>query len=543
MPKKSPIKIELLAPAKNLEIGIAAINSGADAVYISPEKFGARENAGNSIHDIAKLVSYAHKFYVRVYAALNTIFHDKELKEVERLINQLYEIGVDALIIQDVGLLELDLPDIPFFASTQMNNDTSLKVRFLEQIGFKRAILARELTLSEIKDIHTKTTIELECFIHGALCVSYSGQCYLSYAIGGRSGNRGNCAQPCRRQYSLCDSNKKTIIKNRYLLSLRDLNRSNYLKELINAGITSFKIEGRLKDMAYVTNIVSYYRIKLDEILDDKNFIKSSSGKTEFNFVPNPYKTFNRGYTDYGLVEVKNKLANLNTPKSIGEQIGTVIGVNKDSFAISQSNDLHNGDGLCFFDSDKNLRGTIINQIQNNIIYPDKIHYIKKNTVIYRNYDRVFIKQIEQSSTKRHIIINLTLSESADGFRLEAQDEDGNIADFSISIKKKIAEKKESVYESIRKQLLKLGDTIFICSKLDIHLNVKKIEPAAESGLDMNGKLVMITKYCIKRELNLCEKDLLKEGITEPIYLIDNDNRYYLLKFNCEICKMEIYFS
>ncbi|MBI4652457.1 U32 family peptidase [Candidatus Desantisbacteria bacterium] len=570
-------KIELLAPAKNTETGIAAINSGADAVYISAEQFGARENAGNSINDIAKLVSYAHKFYARVYVTLNTILFDDELNQALLLIKNLYEAGVDALIIQDVGLLELDLPPIPLFASTQMNMDTIEKVLFLEKTGFQRVILPRELTLREIKEIRAKTKIDLECFVHGALCVSESGRCYLSYAIGKRSGNRGRCAQPCRRKYHLRDTSGKILVKNKYLLSLHDLNRSEYLDELIDAGITSFKIEGRLKDLAYVVNIIGFYRMKLDKILENKKMLKSSSGKTFFNFTPEPYKTFNRSYTDYGLCGKKGDLASINTPKSTGEQIGTVKGIDKNFFIISSGRALENGDGICFFDSAKNLKGTTINKVQNNLIYPDKMNYIEKGTIIYRNLDRLFIKQLEKIPCHRRISISLNFNMRSDGFNLEALDEDENKADYSILCEKKIAENKSFTLETIEKQLLKLGETIFTCKKVNINLdkmyfipvsilnnlrrgvinnlmelrnknfplktaeiikntipyplktinylgnvlnkkaenfyarhNASVIEPAAESGLDMNGRMVMISKYCIRQELGLCVRQIYK---------------------------------
>jgi len=272
-------KVELLAPAKDLESGIIAINAGADAVYIGATRFGARQAVGNSIGDIEKLAAYSHKYWARVYAAVNTLLYDSELDAAVQLCHQLYNAGVDAIIIQDMGLLESSLPPIPLFASTQMHNHTLERVSFLEQVGIQRVILARELSLQEIREIRNATSIELETFIHGALCVSYSGQCALSYAIGGRSGNRGQCAQPCRRRYSLVDGNNNTLVQDSHLLSLKDLNLTEYLRDLIEAGICSFKIEGRLKDQAYVKNIVAHYRQRLDEILPDLDLQASSSGR------------------------------------------------------------------------------------------------------------------------------------------------------------------------------------------------------------------------------------------------------------------------
>jgi len=596
-------KIELLAPAKNAEIGIAAINCGADAVYIAAKKFGAREDAGNLLHDIKKLIHHAHKYYGRVYIALNTILRNDELDEALEIINDVYSIGADGLIIQDVGLLELDLPPIPLIASTQMNNDSLEKILFLENIGFKRVILPRELTLAQIKEMRAKTTIEFECFIHGSLCVSYSGQCYLSYAIGGRSANRGACAQPCRHSYCLLDEQGEFLAKNKYLLSLKDLNRADHLKGLIDAGVTSFKIEGRLKDMAYVANITSFYRKKLDALIDNKSIFKSSSGEAFFDFTPDPYKTFNRGFTDYGLDGKKENLAALYTPKSLGEKIGTVAKVGKDFFTLSTEHDLKNSDGICFFDHSQVLRGTLINKVQNDKIYPDKLYYLEKDTVIYRNYDRTFAKVLEKTPCRRKIGITFLLEESPLGLKLGARDEDGNIGTFVMPVEKTKAEKKELAASGIKKQLSRLNDTIFYCKNIidkckDVYFipfstlnqlrrgaidnllvereknqpkatgavikndtpypiknitylgnclnsktesfyarhGAKVTELAAENGVDMSNRRVMITKYCVKKELGLCGKE------TGALYLVDEEKRKLLLKFNCKECVMEIYF-
>ncbi len=600
---KTALDIELLAPAKNAEIGIAAINCGADAVYIGAEKFGARENASNSLSDIERLISHAHKFYARVYVALNTILHDNELEEALKLINDIYSIGADGLIIQDTGLLELNLPPIPLVASTQMNNDSFEKILFLEKIGFSRVILPREMTLNEIQEIKNKTSIELECFIHGALCVSYSGQCYLSYGIGGRSSNRGKCAQPCRRIYSLADEGGKILAKDRHLLSLKDLNRSGYLKELINAGVKSFKIEGRLKDLPYVVNTVSFYRKKLDELIDGKKIIKASSGKTSFNFTPTPYKTFNRAFTDFCIGNKFENMASIHTPKSLGEKIGTVKEIKNDYFVLSSKHDLKNGDGICFFDSNQILRGSTINKAEGEKIYPDKIHYLEEKMVIYRNHDRLFVKTLERSPYKRKIDVSFALEESAKGFKLKACDEDNNTSSASVETEKIQAKKAALAESTIKNQLDKLNDTIFACKSITIDLKemyfiplsilnqlrrdtiknllaereknrskktarimandvpypiknigylgnclnkkaenfyrrhgARVIEFAAESGIDMSRRMVMASKYCIKRELNLCKKDL------KGLHLIDEDNRKYPLKFNCKECRMEIFF-
>jgi putative protease len=329
-------KLELLAPAKDMECGIAAITCGADAVYIGAERFSARDKAYNSLGDIETLVKYAHKYWARIYVALNTLLKDEELPEAVELIERLYAIGVDALIIQDYGLLEEKLPPIPLFASTQLNNRTPEKIMFLEKAGFQRVILARELDLEQIRNIRAKTTVDLECFVHGALCVAYSGQCYLSYALGGRSGNRGNCAQPCRKKYSLYDEAGNLLAKDQYLLSLKDLNLSAHLKELAEAGITSFKIEGRLKDVSYIKNIVSFYRQELDKIIDNKKYSTAASGSSKVTFIPDPAKTFNRGFTEYFLQGRNKDLKSLNTPKSIGEYLGKVAAVEGRRFKLDR---------------------------------------------------------------------------------------------------------------------------------------------------------------------------------------------------------------
>ncbi|MEI8176736.1 MAG: U32 family peptidase [Candidatus Omnitrophota bacterium] len=596
-------KIELLAPAKSAEIGIAAINCGADAVYIGAEQFSARENAGNALPDIEKLIAHAHRYYARVYVALNTILKNDELDDALKLVKNLYAIGADGLIVQDVGLLEMPLPPIPLIASTQMNNDSLAKIVFLEKIGFRRVILPREMTLGEIKEIGAATAIELESFVHGSLCVSCSGQCYLSYAIGGRSANRGACAQPCRRLYSLYDENGKLLVKDKHLLSLKDLNRSARLKELMDAGITSFKIEGRLKDLAYVTNIVSFYRQKLDSLLNGGARTKGSSGRTSFDFMPDPFKTFNRGYTEYLLDGNNEHMASPHTPKSLGEKIGTVARAGAGYFTLSGRHDLRNGDGICFFDASGVLQGSLLHKIDGEKIYPDKMYGIKEKTVLYRNLDRLFAKTLEKIPCKRRIDVSFALEEAEDGFTINARDEDGNSGTFSIAAEKIRAEKKSLAESSIRNQLAKLNDTIFTCADISIQLReiylipfsianqlrrgvilallaereknrpqrtqqimiselpyplksidylgnclnkkaaafyerhgASVVEPAAESGIEMAGRRVMNLKYCVKKDLGLCKKN---HGI---LYLVDEDNRKFLLKCDCAKCGMELFF-
>jgi putative protease len=461
-------KIELLAPAGNLDAGLAAINCGADAVYIGAERFGAREAAGNSLRDIEKLCRHAHKYWGRVYGALNTILTDAELTEAQQLTIRLAEAGIDGLIIQDTGLLELDLPPMPLIASTQMHNNTPAKVAFLERAGFSRVILARELTLEQIRDIRQKTGVELEFFVHGALCVCYSGQCYMSYAIGGRSGNRGQCAQPCRRRYTLEDADKKIVRKQGYLLSLKDLNLSEHLAELVDAGITSFKIEGRLKDAAYVANIVAWYRSKLDRLLDGSSLQKSSSGTVVMDFSPDPDKTFNRGYTIYFLKGRSKDMASPDTPAFTGVYIGKVEKTGRSSFVLNTAAGLHSGDGICFFDRKKTLRGTYINTVQGREVFPAKMNGIEQGMEIYRNLDHWFAKKVLKSRAKRVIGVSLQLRETPEGFSLSAVDEDGNETAFALVAERKRAEKKAAARATIEKQLRKLGETDFFCMGLDI---------------------------------------------------------------------------
>ena len=406
-------RIELLAPAKDASIGRTAILCGADAVYIGAERFSARQAAGNSLATIASLVDFAHPYNAKVYVALNTILRDDELMTAEKIVREMHAIGADGLIVQDVGLLELELPPIPLIASTQMHNATAQRVRFWQDIGFSRAILARELTLDQIREIRAKTTIELECFVHGALCVGTSGRCYMSYALGGRSGNRGQCAQPCRRRYTLRDRDGAILAKDRYLLSLRDLNLSDHLEDLIDAGVTSFKIEGRLKDQPYVANTVAFYREQLDTILAKRNKKRSSSGTTYLDFQPNPAKTFNRGFTHYSLTGRSNGIASMDSPKSVGEPIGLVSQVSDTSFTLDTTSELHNADGICFFDRDGNLSGSVVNRVEGNRVYPDKMLDIREGQQIYRNYDHEFVRRLNGRCAKRKIRLVMSLKEES----------------------------------------------------------------------------------------------------------------------------------
>jgi 23S rRNA 5-hydroxycytidine C2501 synthase len=603
--------IELLAPARDLETGLAAVNCGADAVYIGAARFGARQEAGNPLREVEQLISYAHRYWARVYVTVNTLLHDEELPEALQLIRQVYEAGADALIIQDVGLLECDLPPIPLIASTQMHNHSPEKVAFLEKVGFRRAILARELSLEEIRSIRSQTSIELETFVHGALCVCYSGQCYLSYAIGGRSGNRGQCAQPCRRSYSLLDSRGRTLIRDRYLLSLRDMNQTAHLGDLLAAGVSAFKIEGRLKDKAYVMNVVAHYRRELDSILEGSGLQKSSSGHSQPGFEPDVRKTFNRGYSTYFLNGRGAWVESTATPKMTGEAVGKVLAVSRNSFTLGGGTSLHNGDGICFVDHHGNLQGTMVNRAEGNVIFPLKMEGIEKGLQIQRNHDHAFLTGLDKSKPLRKIDVSLVLSETPDGYRLEIEDQDGVIAAHEITCAQQEANKPEMARSSIEKQLTSLGGTEFACTRLEIKLDrmpfipvaelnqlrrgavetlcrerqahisqdkpkgivpnshpypekelnyrgnalnqkavvfyrrhgVTKIEPAAESGLDMHGRKVMTTRYCLKYQLGNCPREHQPALENEPLFLVDENGQRLHLKFDCKACLMEIIYE
>ncbi len=489
---RSTNNIELLAPAKNLECGIAAIRHGADAVYIGAPKFGAREAAGNSVEEIAKLTEEARLFGVKTYVALNTILYDNELAEAEKIIRQVYEAGADALIIQDFGILEMDLPPIALHASTQVNNFTVEKIKFLEAVGFKRAVLARELSLNQIKEITDQTTLEIEAFVHGSLCVSLSGQCFLSYTMGGRSANRGACAQPCRKKYTLTDASGKVIVQNKHLLSLKDLNRSKSIRDLATAGVRSFKIEGRLKDIDYVKNITAYYREELDRILEEKpEFSPASFGKTSFFFTPDPAKTFHRGATEYYLRGRQDPVSGMDTPKSIGEKIGKVISVTQDSIRISGSKQITNNDGLTFVNHHGESSGLKINRIGNGAIYPDKMNGVFVGAILYRNYDQAFQMTLGKKTAERKIPVVMALAATPDGFELY-----GNVAhdsvetgyasnctlnvtitpkpistppitNFAITMAKIPANNPSQSRENILRQLAKSGDTPFLVRDIE----------------------------------------------------------------------------
>lgn len=465
--------IELLSPAKDLECGLTAINNGADAVYIGGPGFGARKQAGNSLADIEQLIKHAHLYRSKVYMAVNTVLKDHELEKANQLIHSAYNTGVDAIIIQDMGLLETDLPPIPIHASTQTDNRTVEKVQFLEQAGFDQVVLARELSLNQIKNIRQHTNVALEYFIHGALCVSYSGQCYMSASINGRSANRGECAQPCRLKYSLKDRNGQLLYKDKHLLSLKDLNHTPNIENLIEAGINSFKIEGRLKSKDYVANITAHYRNTIDNILENKpQYRKTSSGTIYHSFNPDPRKSFNRGFTEYYLHGRKDSVWSIDTPKSLGEPIGKVVKTTRNSFTYDGKAQITNGDGLCFFDKHKNLQGLRVNTCNKNMVYPDQMKDLKSGTFIYRNYDTAFQQALTRKESHRKIDLNISLIEFTNYLELRLCDEDGIESSSQLTLSNpEPAINKDKLNNQTKNQLSKLGNTPFNANSITLNFN------------------------------------------------------------------------
>ena len=591
----SNCKLTLLAPARDLEVGIAAIQAGADAVYIGAPEFGARQAAGNSLEDIAELVQYAHRFGVQVLVTLNTLLHDDEYPRACALAHELYKVGVDALIIQDLNLLNYDLPPIRLHASTQCDNRTPEQVLHFQHLGFRRVVLARELSLDQIREIHhatqhyttlhnTTPCLELEAFVHGALCVSYSGRCYLSEVLMDRSANRGCCAQPCRQRYDLLDKDGNEIldihgkpIHQRYLLSLQDMDRSKHLAEMIEAGVTTFKIEGRLKDRDYVTNIVAYYRQQLDQLIDSNPMLQHASTPSvyRYDFIPNPAKTFHRGATDYFLHGRTPKMANWDTPKSTGEKIGKVIATRHNAICVELAHGitLHNGDGICYGD-----KGFAINRIEGDWIYPSTTlhnatqryttpHLPKVGTTLYRNLDNEFLRSLK---AERRMPVDIRFEVVAEGYRLTIGENSSTfVADHQP------AANQERALQTIIQQLSKLGDTDFCAKDVQVYndealctdsfpyfiptsqLNQWRREviasnsqqgvqypiaaPAAshsEASYSEAPRPLMTCKYCILNELGHCRK--INPMPNEPRYLRLQNGTILSLEFDCKNCEMRI---
>ncbi|MDT1011418.1 U32 family peptidase [Plesiomonas shigelloides] len=465
-------RLELLAPAKNLAFGIEAIKHGADAVYIGGPAFGARAAAGNSVADIEQLAAFAHRYGAQVFVALNTILKDSELAQAEALAHQIWNAGADALIVQDLGLLQCDLPPIALHASTQLDNRTPEKVRFLQDVGFSQVVLARELSLEQIRAVSEQTSVQLEFFIHGALCVAYSGQCYISHALTGRSANRGECAQICRVPCSLKTREGETLVQDQHLLSLKDMNQTANLRAMIDAGVRSFKIEGRLKDLSYIKNVTAWYRQHLDEILEERpELSRSSAGRSQYSFVPNPDKTFNRGSTDYFLLGRQPTITSFRTPKYIGEEVGKVTRVGPNWFEVSGETEFNNGDGLCYFNARQMVNGLRVNRADGRRLFTaEPVRGLTVNTVLYRNRDQVFDGTLEKESATRQIGVTQHFSETADGFLLQMTDEQGFSVSIPLVAEKSPANNPERAFQSIREQLAKLGNTLFYSQHIDVTL-------------------------------------------------------------------------
>ncbi len=514
-------QIELLAPAKNLETGMAAINYGADAIYIGAPKFGARSAAGNTLEDIGKLIKYAHKYWAKVFITMNTILYDHELKEAEELIHQLYKLGADALIVQDMGVLEMNLPPIELHASTQTHNYDIDRIKFLEQVGFKRIILARELSLDQIKEIRKNTTAELEYFIHGALCVSLSGQCYFSHAVGGRSANRGECSQACRMKYDLVDGEGKVIAKDKHLLSLKDLNLSGHMKELVESGICSLKIEGRLKDSSYLKNVTNYYRKELDDVFAKKNeFKKASSGTVKPNFEPDLERTFNRGFTNYFFTGRIPEIANFHTPKSLGKEIGKIVDIRKDHFIIDTKFEIHNGDGLCFFNHNKLLKGILVNGVKGKQVFPNEMNMLVKGAVLYRNNDHEFAKTLKRDNSIRRISADLFLEFKENILTLFAADEDGISASVQIKEEFELAHNAEMAITNLKNQLSKSGDSIYSINSIETNFT----EAPFVQAKVLNELRRQVLDSLTENRLNAFQQPKTKALISHPQYHTKNLN-------------------
>lgn len=499
-------KIELLAPAKNLECGMEAINHGADAVYIGAPKFGARAAAVNSLEDIEALVQYAHLYNARIYVTVNTILKEEELKETEEMIQALYRIGVDALIVQDMGITKLNLPPIPLHASTQMDNRTPEKVKFLWEAGFRQVVLARELSLREIAKIHAACPeTPLEVFVHGALCVSYSGQCYVSQACFGRSANRGECAQFCRLPFSLVDADGKVIVRDKHLLSLKDMNQSDELEQLLDAGASSFKIEGRLKDVSYVKNVTAAYRQKLDAIFARRpEYRRASSGTSRYEFKPQLDKSFSRGFTHYFLHGRDKDIFSFDTPKSLGEEMGTVKEVRGNYLTVAGLKSFHNGDGVCYMDEQGRLQGFRVNRVDGNKLYPQEMPRVKPRTLLYRNYDQEFERVLGRKSAERKLAVDLLLSDNEFGFSLTLTDEDNNRVSLTLPREKELARTPQT--DNLKTQLAKLGNTPFEAREVTVSFAQNWFLPAsvlADFRRQAVDQLLTARKINYRREMSV----------------------------------------
>ncbi len=569
------MQIELLAPARDLECAVAAIDHGADAVYIGAEQFGARASAGNSDEDIARVVDYAHPFGVKVYVTLNTLLNgSEELLRARDLAWRMYALGVDALIVQDERLATLpDFPPIPLHASTQMDNHTAEKVEKLYRKGYEQVVLARELSVEEIAEIHRRVPqVTLEVFIHGAICVSYNGRCYASEVCYGRSANRGNCAQFCRMPYDLEDSTGQKLATGRHLLSMRDMNRTQHLETLLDAGARSLKIEGRLKDASYVKNVTAWYRRHLDAIFRRRpEYRAASQGRVEINFDPNPGRSFNRLFTDYFMQGRTPDLCNTITPKSMGERVGFVKEIRRDHIVVAGTASFANGDGLCYIADDggaASLVGFRINRAEGNHLYPHRIPSgLKDGTVIYRNQDQRMESILAGNTARRTLPLQWTLKETPAGFRLEVTH--GNRT-ASREYEYEHQEARTDQSASIRDILSRLGDTIYettdVCVRFsspwfiprslltswrrellqDIEYTPQHREIPATlrdigeiDNTQPDTSPLMTCRYCIRYQMGLCLRENPK-ATRDTLYLRGADGRRFRLNFNCRTCHMTV---
>ena len=472
-------ELELLAPAKNLACGMAAISHGADAVYIGASKFGARAAAGNSIEDIAELCAYAHQYGAKVYVTVNTIIYDNELDNTFELLQELKQIHVDAILVQDMALVGYcQKIGLPIHASTQTDNRDAQKVEWLQQLGFRRAVLARELSLEEMRDIHEQVPdIELEAFVHGALCVSYSGLCYASQFCMNRSANRGECAQMCRLKYTLVDQTGKTIDRAKHYLSLKDMYRLDYLEDMSDAGIVSFKIEGRLKNVDYVKNVVAAYSQKLNELVSRRphDYKRASLGKAVYSFQPNLQKTFNRGYTDYFIHGRKPDIFSFDTPKALGEYVGKVKELRDKSLRVAGTASFANGDGLCFFNDDQQLVGFRVNRAEGNLLFfPKKPMGLRVGMALYRNNDELFGKLMAQKTAERKIPITMKIRKSENGIVLQIKSVELPDVYVMKELDYPTEQAQKSQHDNYVRQLTKLGNTPFECEQVDLPESVSR---------------------------------------------------------------------
>ncbi len=596
--------IELLAPAKDYLSAVDAIDCGADAVYIGASRFGARYAAGNSIEDIARVVEYAHRFGAKVYATCNTLLFDAELDDAKRQAEALVEAGVDALIVQDMAYCRMGL-GVELHASTQTNCVDAERVAFFEQVGFSRAILERSLSKQQIAEIRAATTIELEAFVHGAICVSQSGRCFLSRSCGPRSGNRGECSQPCRQTYDLTDGKGRIYLKGKHLLSVRDLDLSARLGEMIDLGVTSFKIEGRLKDRAYVRNIVSLYRRLLDEEIAKRNDVERSSvGRSVIEFEPNASRTFTRAAGEYLFDGKSRGVASFDTPKAMGERIGRIARVERRGIVLDRKHDLATGDGVCFI-ADGSLVGTNVVGVEGERVQLNRYDGVTVGVELFRNHNRLFSQAVERSRVKRTIAVDFDLKFEDRGITLSATDEEGVSVVASVECATEEVRDRVKGEEALRRQLLRSGDTIFEVRNIGVENisfapmsvigalrretldllekervyrfsireksvfiekqyakypasrlapqdnvtnrlaaefyadhGVEHIAEALECCATTAGQCVVVSDYCIRRELGEC---LLEEPTLRGELFLERGEKRYRLGFDCKKCQMKIF--